>query len=201
MVDSAADIAGAVNAALEIRNLPELSVATIERLIGTGTRNICKLTLEKLNHDFDTKYLDEMVADFLRCYQLAPVVHTKAYPKVVEGLNRHLTNGIKQGVCTNKSAVMANLVIEQLDLTKYFDVILAGDEVPVCKPDPAHLLAVIEQLGCDKDAVVFVGDTLVDVECAQAAQVDFALVAWGRQQAKEAGYGRIIDDIGTIQER
>ena len=198
LIDSAADIAQAVNGALCLRDLPQLSAETVARLIGTGARGVCKQSLQELGYPASASYLDKMVEDFLRIYKEAPVIHTKPYPNVVAGLVQHAANGIKQGVCTNKSGAIARQVIAQLGMAKYFDAVLAADEVPACKPDPGHLLAVVDQLGCEKAATVYVGDTVVDMECARAAGMPFALVAWGSQQAKQAGYGKIIDDIGVI---
>jgi phosphoglycolate phosphatase len=58
-----------------------------------------------------------------------------------------------------------------------FAAVVGGDSLPVKKPDPAPLLHALDLLG--GGPVIFVGDSEVDAETAQAARVPFLLFTEG----------------------
>ena len=200
LVNSAPDIAASVNAALALRGLPSLPVAIVETLIGTGSRNICRLSIEELGHAYDDAYLDAMVADFFAAYRRAPIANTVVYPGVTQVLEDFAAMGLVQGLCTNKSTEMSKIVIASLGLAHLFDVNIGADLVSECKPHPGHLKDVVNEMRCSFDEIVFVGDTMVDLQCAKAAGVRFFIVGWGREQAKNDGYGTVVDSFAQLKE-
>lgn len=62
-----------------------------------------------------------------------------------------------------------------------FDVVVLDDDVPAPKPDPAGLRLALEALGEDPARVVYVGDSLTDLEAARAAGVTGAAVLWSKK--------------------
>jgi phosphoglycolate phosphatase len=59
--------------------------------------------------------------------------------------------------------------------------VIGGDSLPVMKPDPAPLLAVLAQMG--GGAAVYVGDSEVDAATARAAGLPFALFTEGYRRS------------------
>ncbi len=77
--------------------------------------------------------------------------------------------GLKLAIVSNRSQPYDDLV-EELDLTRYFDFILAAGEIGAYKPDPAVFLHAAERAGLSVDQAVYVGDNyFADVVGARAA--------------------------------
>jgi len=70
----------------------------------------------------------------------------------------------------------------------------------VRKPDPYHLLAVIEALGADRKACIFVGDSATDVETARNAGVPVIAIGFGysRVPATELGADVVIERFADL---
>ena len=64
---------------------------------------------------------------------------------------------------TSRSA-RASCCFEALGVIDRFGAIVGGDTLPVRKPDPAHLVAVLDRLGAGPGDAVMVGDSRNDVD-------------------------------------
>ena len=73
--------------------------------------------------------------------------------------------------------------MRQFGLEGRFEIVLGGDAVPRPKPHPDLLWAVMEATGTDSTELVMVGDTVYDLEMAQAAEVRGLGVSWGPHSA------------------
>jgi len=80
-------------------------------------------------------------------------------------------------LCTNKPAAAASSLMRAFDLAQYCPVVVGGDILAATKPHPAPLLEAIRLLG--GGSAIFVGDSEVDAETAQAAGVPFVLFTQG----------------------
>ena len=75
-------------------------------------------------------------------------------------------------VCTNRAASM-DLVLESFDLARYFGCVMTASKVANPKPHPEPLLRVLDHYGISPAEALFVGDSDVDRQSAQAAGVPF----------------------------
>lgn len=179
LIDSAPDIARALNAGFALNGWPELSVAQVERFIGNGPRRLIVDILEDLGIGYDAAAVQRAFDGYLHAYMADPAGLTRFFPYVLEDLLALREAGIRLGICTNKNHAVTGQVLEQLGLAPLFEVALGADAVPACKPDPAHLLAVAEAMGLPAGAWAYVGDTPVDQAAAEGAGVAFFVVPWG----------------------
>ena len=80
--------------------------------------------------------------------------------------------GIKVGVATNRSYTFENIVkffkLDEL-INDYVTVLDSG----VPKPEPDMLLLLLEKNSLEKRDVIFVGDSVLDLEAALNANIDF----------------------------
>ncbi len=77
---------------------------------------------------------------------------------------------------------------ELLDLhfpPHFFHLIVGGEDVKTPKPSPEGLLLAIRELHSTRAETLYIGDSTVDAETAQAAGVDFAGVTHGMTTADE----------------
>ena len=180
LIDSAPDIHAAANAALAAEGLPPVTADQSRGFIGNGTAvYIARLERATAGQSEPARHA-RMLARFLEIYEMSHD-RTRPYPDVPETLAVLRGAGWRLGLCTNKPVAPARAVLAHLGWEGVFDAVVGGDSLPVIKPDPAPLRAVIERLG--PGPVVYVGDSEVDAATARAATVPFALFTPGYRKS------------------
>ncbi|MBI1244291.1 MAG: HAD-IA family hydrolase [Alphaproteobacteria bacterium] len=115
---------------------------------------------------------------WLEIYSSAVARHSLPYPGVPETLSDLANRGIALAVCTNKADSATRLLLEALDLSRYFRAVVGGD-IEFRKPDPRHIFATLELLGVAPAQALMVGDSANDANAARSAGLDLALVEYG----------------------
>jgi phosphoglycolate phosphatase len=170
LVDSAADLAAAVDRMLVRTGRPALGEAVVRGFIGDGARRLVDRCVTAAGGTPTGEDLDVFFAE----YGAGLVVRTKVY----DGL-RDVVAAVRapMAVVTNKPEAFSRQILDALDLTVFFPVLVGGDTLPVRKPDPAPVWEALRRLGVDR--AVLVGDGPADVGAAQAAGIPMIGVDWG----------------------
>jgi nicotinate-nucleotide--dimethylbenzimidazole phosphoribosyltransferase len=95
----------------------------------------------------------------------------------VQELLLELNGKVKLGIVSNTKTITAADIQEKLTtvgLDKYFSCIIATAEFGMHKPDPAPIVAAIEQLQCTVGHTLYIGDIETDKQAALAAGAHFA---------------------------
>ena len=179
LIDSAPDIAAAVNKIMTRLAQKQLPVEYVETFIGDGSRSMLSRILDDKSIEHTASQLDDYLREYIWLYEQEPTSRTLFFPEVRRDLDLLRQNGVKLGICTNKPHALTMLVLKSLKIDHLFDFVLGADAVQRRKPHKQHLLSVIEGLGIAPDDAVYVGDTDIDLECAKSAGVRFFLVNWG----------------------
>ncbi|SDX54011.1 phosphoglycolate phosphatase [Ruegeria halocynthiae] len=180
LIDSLADLAAAANRMLSDQRLPALPQETIRGFVGNG---LPKLVERVMTHcALDPERHSELTQLTLTHYNAGACDRTTVYPGVVGALDELRKMGCVLGICTNKPEAPARHVLSELNLLTYFDAVLGGDTLETRKPDPAHLHASFDALP-SVGPRLFVGDSEVDAETAQRAQVPFLLFERGYRKS------------------
>ncbi|MHB0980902.1 MAG: HAD family hydrolase [Thermoleophilia bacterium] len=102
-------------------------------------------------------------ADFVDDLQLEP--HAL---EVMAALQPHY----RLGIATNRGTDMS-LLVRQFRFDEYVEVVVTARDVENAKPSPDMLLLAAEKLGIPPEATLYVGDTDVDEQAAEAAGMSF----------------------------
>jgi phosphoglycolate phosphatase len=104
---------------------------------------------------------------------------TVPYKGIPELLVRLQEEGVQLAVASNKYQAATEKLVSHFfpDIT-FIKVLGQRPEVPI-KPDPAIVTDILQVAGVSKDAVLYVGDSGVDMLTALNAQVDAVGVTWG----------------------
>ena len=94
-------------------------------------------------------------------------------------------SGARIGIISTKYRFRIKELLDQHFPEDFMDIIVGGEDVKAAKPSPEGLLLAIKQLHANKAETLYIGDSTVDAETAQAAGVDFAGVTHGVTTAKE----------------
>ena len=164
LIDSRLDIASSANHALAAHGLQTLSIEEISRYVGDGARWLLARAA-RLEHDAPA--LDALLATFVAHYAEHPTDHTQLLPGAREVLAQ--LGHLPLALCTNKPRAITDRVLENLQLSAPFRVVIGGGDLPKNKPDPLPLRHIAEQLGLRASELVMVGDGAQDIGCAKAA--------------------------------
>lgn len=195
LVDSLPGIAEAANAFLAEHGRPGLPVSVIGGFVGRGG----DVFLERLlgAGGLDVRMFDSVKPRFLELYVEASR-STRLFPGVSGMLEGFRRAGVPLGLCTNKPSGPLEAVLDATSLGGVFGAVIAGDSLPVRKPDPAPLRHVLQSLGADRG--LYVGDSEVDAETAVNAGVPFALFTEGirSRPIAEIPHDFAFDDFGEL---
>ena len=110
------------------------------------------------------------------------------FPGIAESLARIKEQGIPQGIVTAKRKSSAMVTIDLLDIGKYFDVMVFGEDTERSKPHGDPLIEAARRFGTDDmGRVLYVGDAASDLLSARDCGASFALVDWTKMPKDEIG--------------
>ena len=115
------------------------------------------------------------------------------FPNVKEVLEELRQMKLHLAVATSSVSVSARPFLDRHELTKFFEVIVTGEEVEHGKPAPDIYLCAAQKLGIPADACLVVEDALPGVAAARAASMPVAAIPDRRfvdphEYEKEADY-------------
>jgi phosphoglycolate phosphatase len=175
LIDSRADLAGAVNHVLRTLGFPARPPETLYGYVGEGARMLVQRALGPAHED----RLEQAVGLFMEHYAAHLLDATRPYPGIVEALAALERRAVALSVLSNKPEAMSRSILDGLGLTHRFVGIIGGNSLPSRKPDPAGLEHLRGLTRTSRERMLLVGDSAVDVRTARAAQVAFCGVAWG----------------------
>jgi phosphoglycolate phosphatase len=193
LVDTSIDITNALNYALKLHGLKSFTVEETVKMVGEGLTRLVEKTLgdEKIH------LRDNVIKEFLDYYSEHLTDYSRIYPHVRETLERLI--GYKKAVISNKRENLSSKLLENLDLLKYFDIVVGSDTTSEKKPSPVPVIYVIKKFGLTPGESIMVGDSNYDIESGKKAGVKTVAVTYGykeKQYLRDADY--IIDSIDQI---
>ena len=180
LVDSAPDLAAALNRVLLEEGHAELPLAAVKVHFGEGIAHLMEGVFAAEGPALTAARVEKLCRRFMDFYEGHRADLTQPYAGVADTLTRLTAEGFDLGVCSNRPYTGTMEILEATDLKQFFREVLGGDSLNgVCKPDPRHLLAAVHALGATAERAVMVGDSENDAGAARAAGVPFVAVAYG----------------------
>ena len=193
LIDSMQDIAGAVNRMRESFGLAPLPFETVKDMTGDGARSLVTRALQGTGIS-----VDEGAKRQREFYTAHPVDTTTLYPGVSEGLAQMKEKGIRLAVVTNKQTHLAEMILKNFGVDRFFDVIWGGDSGFPLKPDPTALLAFQKQCGAAAENCWMLGDHYTDLGAGRQAGFRRALARWGFGDPGEESFDREFDSFAEF---
>ncbi len=195
LADTRRDIINGVRYALTTLSGPELTDDEIKDCVGTGLHEL----IRQVFRTDDERLADRGAKLYRDHYKAHMMDHTHLYSGAREFLEHFKDR--KQAVITNKPNPFSTQILEALGVAHYFIAILAGDNGLPFKPDPAAIHHLMEETGAAKEAVLFVGDSPVDIEAARNASVEVVTLSHGfasEAVLREAKPDHIVHDFKEL---
>jgi len=190
LIDSAPDLALAINHMLTTLNRETFSDDLIRSWVGNGAQVIVKRGLSgkaDFDENIDPALFEKALAIFLTFYAQNLCVDTVTYPNVRATLKILKAQGYRLVIVTNKPFDFIEPILVGLELTGLFELCLGGDSLPERKPSPLPLLHVCEQLSLSVDQCVMVGDSKNDILAANAANMQSIGLTYGYNYGEDIG--------------
>ena len=206
LVETAPEIADAVNDTLCYFDRPEVSQQQVNDWIGHGTKELLIQALASVTHapvaSVRTGHdLQQALPIFDRYYQARCGTRSHLYPHVREVLAALRARGCKLAVVTNKEGRYTDTVLRVHDLHEAFDVVVSGDSFPFKKPDPTSVVDCLSRWGLKASQALFVGDSSIDAATARNAGVPVWLLPYGYnmgESVQACAPDRVIDDFSAL---
>ena len=112
-------------------------------------------------------------------------VNTFFFPETVTVLKTLKSQGAQIGIISTKFRFRIREMVDQHFPKDFFDIIIGGEDVKQAKPDPQGIKKALRRLHRRKSETLYIGDSTVDAETAQAAKVDFVGVLNGMTTREE----------------
>lgn len=198
LVDSAADIAEALNRTLEDWQLSRVPEATVLTWIGDGVRRLVEQAFTAARSDID---LDRVMPGFMRHYEACLLRSPRLYNGVVPALEALRARNVTLAICTNKPSAMVAPLLAHLGVQDFFARVLGGDSLPERKPSGVPLRHIAAAFGVAPTAALMVGDSITDYRAAVDAGMPVALVRYGYPRGLDLATVdavAVVDDLRAL---
>jgi len=200
LVDTAPDLVATLNVVLARERLPPVDYEAARNLVGGGAPLMVERGFVAAGRAMPAAAIDGLTSDFLEYYAEHIADSSAPFPGVEAALDTLAERGYRLAVCTNKIERLSVLLLDALGLSKRFAAICGADTFGVIKPDPEILRRTIAR--ADGEGAVMVGDSLVDIATARAAQIPVIAVDFGYTDTPvvELAPDRIISHFTDLPE-
>ncbi|NNC22875.1 HAD-IA family hydrolase [Salinisphaera sp. USBA-960] len=195
LMDSAGEIVGAMQLAIQRAGLPERSPEQLRSLIGLGIHDV----LARLFPDRDPARVHKQLAA-QRADRDDAATRAQFFPGVLATLDRLIAGGYELAVATGKSRRGLDQVLTATDCRGYFSQTRCADE-SAAKPAPAMVEDLLLRTATEPQDALVIGDTEYDVAMARAADVSVLGVTCGVHDAtrlRAAGATDLITDVTAL---
>jgi phosphoglycolate phosphatase len=189
LVDSALDLAGAINELRLARGLEVLPYEQLRPVVGSGARGMVGAAFGLAPGDAGYDMLKDEFLDRYACRLLQDTELFASMPAVLQHLEAH---ALPWGIVTNKALRFAEPLVQGLRLHQRAAVLIGGDSTPFTKPHPQPLLEAARRIGIAPAQCVYIGDDRRDMLAGRAAGMATVAAAWGY-----LGVGETVDDWGA----
>jgi phosphoglycolate phosphatase len=197
LIDSQPGILSSCQAALRaLGHEPDPSL-DISSIIGPPIEEILRLLLEP--------YGDGRVAEAVNAYRAAygqnGLFDCTLYPGIAQALTEMRQAGAQLLLATSKRRNFAELILDHLEITQFFDGIYGSEASGVLDHKPDLVAHIVERHTLTQSRCVMVGDRRYDVAGAHANEIRALGVLWGygsREELETAGADELVAEPGEL---
>lgn len=149
----------------------------------------------------DPERADEMIKTYRAFNHEKHDELVEEYDGVYETIEYLYEKGYKLAIVTTKIKKTALMGLELTGLKKFFDVVVALDDVEKAKPDTEPLEKALAQLGSTKETAMMIGDSIHDVLAGKNLGIPTAVVGWsiqGEEKIREFGADYTLQHMSDL---
>ena len=175
LLNTLEDLKESTNAALKEFGYPQRTLDEIRNFVGNGVEKLIERAIPdgKMNPDFE-----DCLKYFKNHYKKNMYNHTAPYEGILEMLGAAKKRAFKTAVVSNKFDAAVKELCERY-FGGYIDSAIGESKNVNKKPAPSRDFEAIRQLSANQNECVYIGDSDVDVQTAQNANLPCISVTWG----------------------
>jgi phosphoglycolate phosphatase len=183
LLDTAPDLAAALNTVLQENRRAALPYAAIRPVVSHGGMALIQLGFSMDPSDPEFEALRQRL---LMVYRDNLSTLTRPFPGMEPLLETLEARGLNWGIVTNKPAWLTEPLLQDLGLFERAACIVSGDTLGERKPHPAPMLHACAQAGSAPGQCVYIGDAQRDIEAGNKAGMYTLVALFGYLQATDA---------------
>lgn len=159
----------------------------LHKISGKRNDEILHMLLGRRIGEEEYNFLDEQKESIYRELYKPYIKEAAGLKALLRKLSDH---GLKLGIATTSSYRNRTFVLETLNLRKYFQVVIGGEDSKHGKPHPEIYLLAAQNLGVDPKNCLAFEDTALGIKSAKAAGMEVVgvLTAHSKEELQEADY-------------
>ena len=145
----------------------------------------------------DEKEVWDFVDKYKKCYRKISTSMTTLLPNAFESLEL-ASKHARLGIVTTKTARYSKILLEHMDIMKYFEVLIGREDVQNPKPHQEPIIKALNamQIQLHED-IYMIGDTILDLESAKNANINGVgvLSGYGKKEKLKQFTNLIANDV------
>lgn len=176
LLDTAGDLAHALNALLQAKGKSTLPFTTIRKVVSDGAAALIKLgfNIDEAHPDYPN-----LREDLLAFYNSNLSQHTQPFEGIATLIKILSEHDIAWGIVTNKPWAYTEPLMQKHLFASEPSAVICPDHVQHKKPHPEALLLACKQTQCTPEQAIYVGDHKRDIDCGRNAGCDTIAVGYG----------------------
>ena len=189
LIDTAPDMANALNILLTEEGDAPLNFATIRPMVSNGSAALVQLGFPELKDD---STIERLKKRYLEIYQDKLCVDSVLFPGMLQLIEHIESQQMRWGVVTNKPGWLTDPLMLQIGLSKRAACIISGDTTNNRKPHPEPMYLACKQANSKPENCIYIGDALRDIQAGANAGMRTVVANYGY-----IGDGENINDWGA----
>lgn len=198
LLNTIADLAQSTNYALKQLGYPTHPVEKYKFMVGNGINKLFERALPE--GEKTEENILRVRKEFIPYYNLHNADDSQPYTGIPELLSELQILGIQLAVASNKYQAATQRLIEHYFPYIRFVAVFGQREGINVKPDPTIVFDILKLSNTPKEAVLYVGDSGVDMQTAANAEVEACGVTWGFRLRTELEQFNPTYLVNTAQE-
>ena len=201
LIDTASEIALAVNATLRQYQFNVVTENQVKKWIGHGTDSLMQQAWPDARDVAVADTWKYIMQAFMQHYKNVVGTISKPYPTAIETLIKLKELGIKQAIVTNKEQPYTSKILAQHKMKGFFNLVISGNSLAFKKPNAAVIGHCLQVMNESKKNCLFVGDSEIDVTTAKNAGVTCWVVPYGYNAGRDirsANPDRLINCLDEV---
>ena len=176
LIDTAPDMANALNFLLAEENQPILSFEKIRPTVSNGSAALVQLGFPDIE---DIQTIEHLKKRYLEIYQDKLCIDSKLFPGMLVLIEYIEQKNMNWGVVTNKPGWLTEPLMQQLNLSERAACIISGDTTANRKPHPEPMYLACQQANSTVEQCIYIGDAKRDIHAGMNAGMQTVVARYG----------------------
>ncbi len=176
LLDTAPDLAKALNELLTLNSKPPLPYKQIRNIVSQGSVALTRLGFPEVT---EGSAFEKLRLKLLDCYAESICVETTLFDEMEKLLTTIEKEEVPWGVVTNKPGWLTQPLLQKLSLLDRAACVVSGDTISHRKPHPDPLLHACKQLEVSPNYSMYIGDDPRDIYAGNAAGMYTCVASYG----------------------